>query len=446
MISSLRKSLQGDGLRSRLARGSAGNMILSAASTLLSFGTGVLLARFMGSAQYGVYTYFYEIFMVMAIPAQFGLPTLIVRETAKDLEQESWGKIKGLWRWSGNITAIITLIIAAGTVTYFVLINSSVRQAQLLTLIWGFALVPIASFAGLRGAALRGLHKVIQGQLPELIILPGLYFVFILAYRLFFKSALEPSSAFFLQVLAAAIAFVVGAILLVKTTPAEMKTVAPIFEQKAWLSSVFSLAMLSGMNVLNKRVTIILLGLLVSSSQIGIFKVAAQIAALAEFGIRVANPVVAPEIARLHAMQDTRRLQKLATYSTRAIMAVNFLITAGFALIGKWFLRFFYGPEYVAAYSVVLILLIGQFVNSTTGAVSTFLNMTGYEKDTTAARGLALVITVGLVLAVTPLWGIQGTAIAVTIALIVWNVLLWWLVKKRLNVNCFPVGGASNKS
>lgn len=441
MNSTLKETFSGQGLKSRLARSGAGNTVLSALSTLLSFGTGVLLARFMGSAQYGVYTYFYEIFMVLAIPAQFGLPTLLVRETAKDLENQAWGNIKGLWKWSGNITSIITLLLAMITAIYILLIDQSTRQSQLLTLLWGFALVPIASFAGLRGAALRGLHKVIQGQLPELVILPGLFFIFLLGYKFIFKADIEPSSAFFLQVLAAIVAFIIGAILLVRSTPHEMKSAIPTFETRKWLSSVFSLALLSGMNVLNKRITIILLGLFVdSTSQIGIFKVAAQIAALAEFGIRVTNPVISPEIAKLHAQEDQARLQKLATYSTRLIMLFNLVVTAGFAFVGKWFLGFFYGAEYTAAYGIVLILLIGQLVNSSTGAVATFLNMTGYEKDTAFARGISLAITVGLVVIVTPIWGIMGTAIAVTIALIIWNILLWSLVRKRLHVNCFPIG------
>ena len=436
----LRAIISGKGLNSRLARSGAGNVIISAASTLLSFGTGVLLARFMGPAQYGLYAYYYEIFMVLAIPAQFGLPTLIVRETAKDLENQAWGKIKGLWRWSSNIT-LITLFLAFLIVIY-IIIDNSVAKTQLLTLLWGFALVPIASFAGLRGAALRGLHKVIKGQLPELIILPGLFFIFILLFNFFAKSPLLPSSAFLLQVIAALIAFIIGAILLIKSSPKELGLATPLYETKKWLSSVMALALLSGMSVLNKRITIILLGILSNSTQIGIFKVAVQIAGLAEFGIRVMNPVIAPEIASLHQQHDQARLQKLATISTRVIMLFNFFVTVGFAVIGRWFLEFFYGAEYISAYSIVLILLIGQLVNSSTGAVAMFLNMTGYEKDTTFARGVSLVITVGLIFAFTPLMGMQGTAIAVTIALIVWNILLWWLVRKRLKINCLPFGGS----
>lgn len=399
----------------------------------------------MGSEQYGVYTYFFEIFMVLAIPAQFGLPTLIVRETAKDLETQAWGNIKGLWRWSSNITALITLILAVLTSVYILFIDQSVRQNQILTLIWGFALVPIASFAGLRGAALRGLHKVIQGQFPEMVILPGVFFVLILVYKYLFNGLIQPASAFFLQVLAAIVAFAVGAILLMRSTPVEIKYALLLYETRKWLGSVFSLALLSGMNVLNKRLTIILLGLFVSStSQIGIFKVASQISALADFGMRVMNPVIAPEIAQLYAKQDIPRMQKLATYSTRLIILFNVAFTAGFALIGKWFLNFFYGSDYVAGYAVVLILLIGQLVNSSTGAVVSFLNMTGHEKDTTFARGVSLVITVMLVVTLTPLWGIKGTGIAVTIAMIIWNFLLWRLVKKRLNVNSFPIGRSND--
>jgi O-antigen/teichoic acid export membrane protein len=126
-------------------------------------------------------------------------------------------------------------------------------------------------------------------------------------------------------------------------------------------------------------------------------------------------------------------------------LGFNLLVTAGAALLGRWFLGLFFGVEFVAAYTPLMILLIGQFVNSATGAVWFLLNMTGHERET--ARGLAVsaVLNLMLNLLLTPPFGIIGAAVATTTALITWNVLLWWAVRKRLGINSLVFNFGSQK-
>lgn len=52
--------------------------------------TAVVLARVLGPEQYGIYSYVLAIVSILAIPAMFGLPSLIVRETAKAEVKQEW--------------------------------------------------------------------------------------------------------------------------------------------------------------------------------------------------------------------------------------------------------------------------------------------------------------------------------------------------------------------
>ena len=440
MISALREIVSGSGLKPQLIRGGLGNLALRTTFTLLTFGLGVLLARLMGATAYGVYSYILAIIMVLAIPAQFGLPALVVRETAQSLTKKEWGRVRGLWQWGIRNTLFLTAIIAAGAFLFLLISGDRIDHGYQEPLYWGLVLLLLLAFSSLVGAALRGLHKIIYGQLSEQVLVPGFFILFVLAAVFIYSQKISPSLAIRLQALAALCALAICAPLLWLSTPKEIKKARPVFEHKTWLSSLFSLSLISGMQVINKWVSILILGFFVPAAQIGIYRVAVQMAVLADFGLQVINPVIAPQIARLYTMGDVKRLQSLATQSARVVLFFNLIITVGFILFGRQFIRIFYGPEFSSSYYVLLILLVGGLVNSFVGSVGYLLNMTGHERETLQSRVVATLSFIVLALLLSPLLGIYGAAISSSVSLIVWNVLLWRLVRKLLNINSLAFG------
>jgi hypothetical protein len=93
-------SLNKDSLRSTLVRDGMGSLFLKAGYILLTFGTTVLLARGLGAQDYGVFSYVYALISLLSIPAQFGLPTLVVRETAQAMARKEYGFVQGVWLWA----------------------------------------------------------------------------------------------------------------------------------------------------------------------------------------------------------------------------------------------------------------------------------------------------------------------------------------------------------
>jgi O-antigen/teichoic acid export membrane protein len=246
---------------------------------------------------------------------------------------------------------------------------------------------------------------------------------------------LSPAQAMALQVTVATVAFGVGAGLLVRATPTEVRRASPRFEGRLWLQSVLPLAFIGGMQLIKKNASIVILGFFVPADQIGIYRVAVQISMLASFGLQAMNMVVAPRFASLYARGEMGRLQHLVTASARAILAFNLLVTAGTALLGQWVLGLFFGVEFVAAYVPLMILLIGQFVNSASGSVGFLLNMTGHERETARVMTVSSVLNVLLNVLLAPPLGIAGAAVATAAAMVTSNVLLWWAVRKRLGIN-----------
>jgi O-antigen/teichoic acid export membrane protein len=359
---------------------------------------------------------------------------LVLRETAKGLAQQDAGWVKGIWVWASRFVswASFGLIALASLVVWvwreqFVGIYTS-------TFIWGLLLIPLTAWRDLWSAALRGLHRIVQGLLPVNLIEPGIL-ALLLSTMLLAGTSISPSQAMALRVAAVACALGSGAWLLSKATPVQVRHANFRLESRQWFQSVLPLAFINGIQLLNKNASILILGLFVPAEQVGFYRVAVQVSILASFGLQSMNRVVAPRFASLYARGETNRLQRLVTTSARVILGINLAVTLGFAFLGRWFLGVFFGARFVAAYAPLMILLVGQFINSATGAVPFLLNMTGHEGKT--ARGMAIAAGVNIVLNVllVPLWDIQGAAAATAASMMVWNVLLWQAVRRQLGIN-----------
>ncbi len=431
---------RGQGLVNRLVASKIGQELLGSmglkmASVALVFLSSVLLARGLGPAEYGIYSYVYALVTLVTVPAEFGLPVLLVRETARGMANGDYALVKGIWRWSGQITGVLSLVLAGGVFLFVVLSHGVFAGERLSTLLWGLALVPLIALGDLRGAALRGLQRVVAGQLPEFLLRPGLFVLLIGAVMIWRVAALSASVAMALYVIAAALAFLGGAWLLWRVTPQSVQQATPRFESRAWLLSAWSLAWIGGMQIINQQVAILLQGFFLPDDQIGIFRVATQVSQVASVGLMAVNMAVSPRFAALYVKQEVAKLQALVTKSTRVIVFFNLLVTIGFVTGGRVFLKIFFGSLYEKAYIPLLILLIGQLINSGVGTVASLLNMTSYENETAKARTIATIANIVLNLILLPYWGIVGSAIATSLSLVLWNVILWWQTKKKLGIN-----------
>ncbi len=104
-------------------------------------------------------------------------------------------------------------------------------------------------------------------------------------------------------------------------------------------------------------------------TEIGYYRIAIQMSILADIGMQLVNPVINPQIAKLFSMSDFKGLQQLSITSARITLLFNLVISSGFITLGRIFLGFVYGEEFIAAYIPLIILLIGQLVNAVFGSV-----------------------------------------------------------------------------
>ena len=428
--------LPAEGFRARLLAGLVGAALVKGSGLVLAFAVVATLARVLGPAEFGVYAYVLALVSLIAVPAQLGLPTLVIRETARIQQGGDWGVLKGLWRWSSGFTAGLTLLVLLACLVGVFAFSAGVPEGYVPVLLWGLGLVPLVAWGNLQGAALTGLRKVVQGQLPENVLRPGILLILLVAGILLWPT-FEPHAleAMVLTAVAGLLSLTIALGVLRFNRPAEWGSVRPVYRQRAWFAAVWPLSMVAGMQVINRHTDILMLGFFVSADEVGVYRVAAQAAALVGFSLQIVNMVVAPHFARLHASGETERLQRLVTGSARLVLLGAVPAALVLILAGDTVLSLLFGADYALGQTALVVLTIGQLVNAGVGSVALLLNMAGYEKETARGVLIAALINVPLNLLLIPLFGMTGAALATAISLVIWNFILWRAVLRCLGLN-----------
>jgi O-antigen/teichoic acid export membrane protein len=425
---------KGSGWRGRLLRGGMGTFAIQVGRLGSELALSIVLARSLGAEGYGIYAFAFAVVKVLQIPAEVGMGNLVLRFTATYLAKGAMGRLRGLWDrlLKGHI---LYGFMCAGGVWLHACRSSNYPQSEVLG-VAALLLVamPLTAFYA---AALRGLGHAVLGQLPEHTLRPFFFLLGLLILRLFAtKLQLTPQIALLLHGAAIILSGIYAYYCLTVKSPRPTRKVPPQYEDRKWLKTFLPLCFVGGMAVVNNNLDILMLGWLKTPAQVGIYRVAVQGANLVALSLTAVNLVVGPEIARLYALGEKEKLQKMLTWGAKVAFTGAMPAAISFLLFGRLMLRWFFGSEFESAYGPLLVLVLGQLVNAASGSVGFVLNMTGHEKD--AAWGVAIAALINAVLNIflIPRYGLFGAAAATAFSMSAWNVFFIYSVGKRTGLTC----------
>jgi O-antigen/teichoic acid export membrane protein len=426
-------------LGSALVKGVAGTAGVKVAHGVLGFITAIVLAKLLGPSGYGTYAFVMALVGFFAIPSELGVPGLAVREIATANARKDWPLMRGFIVRSHQMIALMSVSLAAMGGFALLIWGHNVDPVRLECMWFGLLLVPLVSLGALRGSMLRGLRKVVLGQVPEQVIRPAVLLLLILVLQLLGHGIGTPVAVMAAQIVSVTVAFALGLVLFLRNRPKELGTAVPQYKTAQWLHSSIPFGLTAAMQLINGRTDVLVLGLFREDTEVGIYRVAVQMATIIIFGQQAVNAIQGPHVAHLYASGDMKKLQHMITRSSRAILTFSLPVVLVMVIFGEAIIRFAFGPEFTGAYWPLVILSIGQLVNASMGAVANVLNMTGHERDTTRIVLVGALLNVSLNLTVAPILGMIGAAAATASGLVVWNLLMWRQAWKRTGLETSPI-------
>jgi O-antigen/teichoic acid export membrane protein len=402
----------------------------------------------MGAAGYGIYATAIALVLVLTVPASLGLPVLVLRLLASYQVHQEWRLMRGLLtRGNQAVFGASLLVVAlAGVVIWLFAARLGPEKAAVFGL--ALVLIPLAVLGAMRSTALRGLHHVLLGQLPESLIMPALFLASIGLWWFVVgnSTSLSPDVAIGARVIATASAFIAGTLFLLRRIPDSVRHATPQYDFRAWWRSALPLLFLNGMGVINMQTDVLMLAALSGSESAGIYQAAARGAELVAFSLVIVNMAIQPTISRLFASGDMIRLQRVATLSARVAAVLALPLAILMIFLGKPLMAYIFGDAFARGAIALAILGGAQVFNAATGCVNDLLNMTGHERDTAVGVAIGALANVVLNLVLIPIWDMAGAAMATGASLILWNLWLVVRVHRRLGLDATVLGPVKLKN
>jgi O-antigen/teichoic acid export membrane protein len=409
--------------------------LLKNIGTLLSFAFNIILGRLLGAHGSGLYYLALSFTSVAVMISRFGLDNTLVRFSAAHASQQEWSAVKGLYYRAMTLSSLVAVLVTG--VTWFsapFLAERVFSQSELTPYIqlMSLSIFP-TSLLTLYSQLLTGVKKTSQAVAVQLV-LPQ-------AATLLLTLALVPvwglAGAVWGYTIGALVTLVFSYVWWREATFQHIKDVQPVFALRDMLQSSLPLFWQSLFLLVPKWASTWMLGIWATSADVGIFSVASRTAFLISFILVAVNSASSPRFSEMFAKGDIQGVGRLArdTAMLMALFAAPILV---FLLVFPGWVMSWYGPEFRSGALALVILALGQYVNTSSGSVQRVLMMCGYEHLMRNVAAFCAVLVLVLNVLLIPPYGVVGAAVASAVTLSVQNLLVAFLVRQKMGIWTLP--------
>lgn len=430
----LLQKFKGDSTEAVLARGTGGALAVMVAGAGIGFTAQIILARLLGVEQYGQYAYVISWLMILVLPCKLGMELALVRFLAAYRARKEWDLLYGIVRFTKKSTLMTSLVVAC--VTALVIWGIRFRiDALLARTFWlGCLIIPVLTMLHIRQSALRAFKNVILARFSESIIQPLSLIFLVITVGMFTSAPLNAPLVMTFHGTTLLLALFFASKWLSKPMSQVPRSTVVRTNPKEWLAVGLPLLMMGGFSFVIQRADIIMIGAYLGTTKAGIYIAAVRLANLLVLGLTAANFIAAPLISELHVQGKNRELQKIISKIALGVCGLTIPVAAGMVIFSSWLLKLF-GNEFESGLNSLLILIGGQSANALFGPVGYLLTMTGHQRHAALAMGTTACLNLIMNAALIPLMGISGAALATALSTVIWNMLMYGMVRRHLNLD-----------
>jgi O-antigen/teichoic acid export membrane protein len=427
LLDRLKDKFKGDEHLSSLVRGSAISFIFKIIGLGAGYAFILLITRGYGPEVMGVFALSLVVLQITSVIARLGMDTFLLRSVAESTALfYTTNKIKETYKEILLLTIPFSILISCALYYLAPFISEYVfHKSELITPLQYIALgiVPMTVLF-LHREAIRGLKRMVAFSFIDSLAVPLFASIILITLIYFSDSEFSPIYAHILSLTFAAIFSIliwttyVNQLRHPKLNNDEIKETK--VTRRKILATSFPMMLSGSLFLLMGWVDTFMIGMYRDISEVGVYSVALKVSALTSIILISINSISAPKFAEMWGKGDLNGLKIVTRYSTKLIFwgALPILL---FILLFPGLILKVFGVQFELAITALVLLSLGQFINSISGSVNYLLNMTGHEKVVLNNITVALLINIVLNYILIPLYGIDGAALASLMSMAYWN-------------------------
>jgi O-antigen/teichoic acid export membrane protein len=404
----------------------------------LAYASQVLLARWMGTSDYGVYVYVWTWVLMLGCVFDFGLSPTSQKLIPMYRAHNDLDRLRGYQsgaRWMAIAASIVLCLALAGVVR---LMSPRLDPAMIAPLYLGLLTLPAFVAANIQDGMARAYDWMKLALLPAFIVRQGLVIGFTLG-AVAMGFGFDATTAMAISAAAVWLAMIAQGLPLGRRLAASVENGRKIYDVKAWLGVSLPMVLVEGFYLLLSYTDILLLQRFRPSDEVGVYFAAVKTLILVSFIHYAIAASSAHRFSELHAAGDRERLSAYLSHAIKLTFWPSLVATIALLAVGRPMLALF-GPQFVDGYGLMFVLAIGLVVRAAVGPIERFLNMAGQQKLCALAYALAFAVNVALCLVLIPRFGSYGAAASASLALVFLTALLFGITRSRFGFRISPFG------
>lgn len=396
---------------------------------IIQFVYSVTIARILGTEYFGVYMLAVTTILLADIVGRLGLDGIAARYVSVYAASGDRHKVKSIISRSFKYSFLFSLLVAAALfLTTDLIWESFFSKPEVGGVVRTLVIsMPFLVITGIALACVQGFKIMRYIVYCQQIFLPASNLILVLIFYYMGEKLGGVTLAFVISSFMAAFL----SIYYLFRSFSNFQHIAPSVEMNEreevgsehLIKSSFPLLVAILLTYLIVYSDTLMLGYFRPAEDVGIYNAAIKIATIISLVLISFNGIFAPMIADLHSKNELGRLQELYKFTARWVYTFSLPLFLMIVLFSGDILKI-YGSEYAAGETVLMLIAFTYFINSATGGVGMLLVMTGNQMIAMYNSVFVVIFNILANYLLIPEYGMWGAAIASSISIIGYNILM----------------------
>ncbi|MEQ8823054.1 MAG: lipopolysaccharide biosynthesis protein [Filomicrobium sp.] len=428
-----REVLAGNNDRSLAQRNAVVAFAVRVVSAALLYLTQIVLARWMGSFEYGIYVFVWTWVLVLGGLSSIGLNMVVIRLVPEYREQGKLALLRGLKVGTNLAAFLIGTALAVVGLAGLWLFEPYVANYYVLPLYLALVCIPIYALGDMQDGFGRAHAWMAAALIPPYVLRP-LLVLGVMAGAYASGLPMEATTAAAAAVIATWLAALLQFALIQWNTSKVVPSGSRDYDWQLWLKTSLPLFVICACELALQNVDVLVVSTFLTPHDVGVYFAAAKTMSLIMFVHYAVGSAVANRFSALNARGDREGLERFVRDAVNWTFWPSLAAAAAILLLGQPLLWLF-GPEFTSGYPVMIILVVGFLFRSAMGPSEFLLNMLGQQSACAVVLVFTAILNIVLNLLLVPWLGLVGAAIATSTSLAVTALLQYLVARQKLGLD-----------